>query len=85
MPQFHPPHATATLLAFFPSGFRSVCALGCPSPSWGFDPCKVLLRSRMARPLARSCLPSWIFLPFDANFHFEDVEHSRLLIPFRLR
>lgn len=44
-----------------PSGYCSVCALGCPSPSWGFDPCKVLLHSRMTGPLARSGLPSWIF------------------------
>lgn len=58
---------------------------GLPLPFVGFRP----LQGSSALtdgPATCAVVPPLLdFLPFDANFHFEDVEHSRLLIPFRLR
>jgi hypothetical protein len=85
MRQFHPPHATATLLAFF--SFRVLLRMrpGLPLPFMGFRP----LQGSSALtddPAVCTVVPPLLdFLPCDADSHFENAEHSRLLFSFRLR
>lgn len=85
MQQFHPSHATATLLAF--CSFRVLLRMrpGLPLPFVGFRP----LQGSSALtddPAVCTVVPPLLdFFPSDADSHCGNVDHPRLSFPFGLR